>query len=106
MNFKQQSGKSIQEAFNEFHSANPSVYRYFKEYFFYLHKRKGWQRVSGKLIIERLRWEIIVMTNDSDFKIDNNFTSHYVRLFISEHPEYERCFELRTIKTESQPSLF
>ena len=106
MNFKQQTGRTIQEAFKEFHEANPKVYIYFKEYFNYLHKRKGWQRVSGKLIIERLRWEIMVKTDDPDFKINNNFTAHYVRLFISEHPEYEKCFELREIRSDSQSSLF
>ena len=103
MNYKQQTGKTIHEAFLKFHKENPKVYNYFREYFFYLHKRKGWERVSG--IIERLRWEILVKTNDPDFKINNNFTAHYVRLFLSENPEYEKCFELRNIKSDVQIDL-
>ena len=111
MNFKQQTGKSIQEAFNKFHKENPKVYKYFKEYFFYLHKRKGWQKVSGKLIIERMRWEVLIKSTvdrkNIDFKIDNNFTAHYVRLFISEHPEYAKCFELRELRSiDMQTNLF
>ena len=106
MNFKQQSGISIREAFNKFHKDNPKVYKYFKEYFFYLHKRKGWQKVSAKLIIERIRWEVLITTKDPEFKINNNFTAHYVRLFIQDHPEYERCFELRSVKFSMQQTLF
>ena len=99
MDYKQQSGKSIQEAFEKFHKENPSVYKYFKEYFFFLHERKGWQRIGAKLIVERIRFELIVKTNAPDFKISNNFTARYVRLFISENPEYERCFELRELRS-------
>jgi len=100
MNYKQQSGKSIQEAFEKFHKENPSVYKYFKEYFFFLHERKGWQKISSKHIFERLRWEIIMKVHfKPGFKINNNFPSRYVRLFISEHPEYEHCFEIRELRS-------
>jgi len=98
MNFKQRTGKSIPEAFKEFHNKNPKIYHHFKEYFFYLHNRKGWRKVGGKLIMERIRFEVLIMTKGSDFKIDNNFTAYYIRLFIQDYPQYEKCFELRTIK--------
>ncbi len=100
MNYRQQSGKSIQEAFVEFHEANPEVYNYFKKYFFHLHDRKGWEQVSAKLIVEHIRWEALMMTKSPDFKIDNNFTAHYVRLFLSDYPEYDYCFKLRSIKPD------
>lgn len=106
MNYKQQSGKSIQEAFTKFNKENPKVYDYFKQYFFYLYNRKGWQKVSAKLIIERVRWEVFTSTNDPDFKINNNFTAHYVRLFLRDYPEYDKCFELRSIKSDPQTRLF
>ena len=99
MNYKEQSGQTIKEAFNEFHKENPRIYQYFKNYFMYLHKRKGWQRVSAKLIIERVRWEVLVKTSDPEFKINNNFTAHYVRLFVKENPQYEKCFEFRKLQS-------
>jgi len=99
MNYQQQTGKTIYEAFLEFDKKNPKVYAYFKEYFIFLHKRKGWQKVSGKLIMERIRWEVIITTDATDFKINNNFTAHYVRMFLEEHPGYEKCFELRELKS-------
>jgi len=99
MNYKEQSGQTIKEAFAEFHQKNPAVYSQFKVYFDYLHKYKGWQKVSAKLIIERIRAEVLVKTSDPEFKIDNNFTAHYVRLFVSENPQYEKCFEFRSLKS-------
>lgn len=102
MNFKQQSGKTITEAFAKFHKENPKVYQLFKEYFFFLHKRKGWQRVGAKLIMERIRFEYLIITSDPNFKINNNFTTHYARLFVKEHPEYKKCFVFRKVKELEQ----
>lgn len=102
MRFKERTGKTIKEAFAEFHKSNPKVYTYFKVYFNYLHKRKGWMRVSAKLIMERVRWEVIIKTGDPDFKINNNYTAHYARLFVKEHPEYKKCFEFRRVQELEQ----
>ncbi len=106
MNFKNSSGKSIDEAFRDFHKANPQIYSWFKKYFFHL-ERKGKKKISGKLIIERVRWEAFVKTTGEDFRINNNFTSRYVRLFIREFPQYSNYFELRTIHADPvQQNLF
>jgi len=99
MNHKAKSGKSIDESFRDFHQKNPHVYKHFKDYFEMLHHRKGWQRVSAKLIIERVRWEIWSSADSLDFKINNNYTSRYVRMFIKDYPQYEHCFELRSLKS-------
>ena len=99
MNYKERSGHTIKEAFTKFHLENPQIYKLFKVYFNYLHHRKGWQRVSAKLIIERVRAEVLVETSDPEFKINNNFTTHYARLFVKENPQYEKCFEFRSLKS-------
>ena len=99
MKYIEKSGHPIHQAFQKFHKDNPHVYAYFKKFFFYLHDSKGWQQVSAKFIMERCRWEIITHTTAPDFKIDNNFTSRYVRLFLSDYPEYDKCFVLRELKS-------
>jgi len=99
MDFKTQSGKTIDEAFEDFHKANPHVYKYFKDYFEMLHHRKSWQKVSGKMIMENLRWTVLTKTNGSEFKLDNNFTSRYIRVFVKEFPQYKKCFTLKSLKS-------
>lgn len=98
MNFKDKTGKSISEAFAEFHKENPHVYGYFKSFFFYLHS-KGWQKISAKLIVERCRGEIITITSAPDYKINNSYTAYYARLFVKEYPQHKKCFEFRELKS-------
>ena len=99
MNFKQKNGKTIEQAFSEFHKENPRIYEYFKEYFELLHIRKGISRVSSKLIINRIRFEISIGTTSVDYKINDAFTAHYSRLFVKDYPQYIHCFEFRRIRS-------
>ena len=106
MKFKEQSGKSIDEAFRDFHKKNPQVYAWFQKYFFHL-QRKGRKKIGAKMLIERIRFEVFMKTTGEDFKINNNFTSRYVRLFIREYPQYKSYFELRAIHSDPvQQNLF
>ena len=108
MNFKQANGISIRESFLEFHKDNPVIYDYFKKYFFYLHNEKKIKRVSSKLIINRIRWEVFIKTSGDPYKINDAYTAHYARLFVSEFPQYKEAFEFRRIRSEAplQASLF
>ncbi len=99
MNFKEKNGISIDEAFKRFHKANPLVFTWFKNYFYYFHGR-GKKRVSAKLIAECLRQEPALKTKSENYKLDNSFVSRYVRLFIKDHPQYTKCFELRKLKSD------
>jgi len=99
MNFKQSNGKSIEQAFSEFHKENPHIYEYFKDYFQLLHIRKGIKKVSSKLIINRIRWEVTIKTTSTDYKINDAFTAHYARLFVKDYPQYIDCFEFRRIRS-------
>lgn len=100
MKFRQQTGKSIYEAFTEFHSRNPEVYKRFKEIVWLL-VNKGKQKLSSKLIINFIRWELYVETTDDScpYRINDAYTAHYVRLFIKEFPEMEKYFELRALRS-------
>lgn len=92
--YEKMTGKTIGEAFAEFHAENPAVYQMFKKYFFELYT-SGARKTSAKLITERVRWESMIKTNGEPYKINNNFTSYYARLFIKDFSSFKDCFETR-----------
>ena len=91
--------KSIQQSFEEFNAANPKVYGMFKTFAATL-KGYGKKKIGSKLIMERIRWEMVATTETEDFKINNNFSSRYARKLIAEFPEFDGMFELRELKAE------
>lgn len=95
--YRQDKGKSIDGAFNEYHAKNPKVYSYFK-HFVNQAIANGKTKTSSKLIVNRIRWEVIMDTSEEDFKINDAFTSRYSRLFIHEHPEHEKIFKFRHLR--------
>lgn len=97
MKYFEQTGKTIPEAFEDYQYENPEIYRYFSKYAFEL-IHSGMKKISAKLIIERVRWEIIMETKPDRFKINNVFTSYYARLFVQHNPEHKNKFEFRKIK--------
>ncbi len=79
---------SKMEKFNIFHRENPQVYEYFVTFAMTLINR-GYKRISGRLIIERVRYETMTETVSNDgFKINNDHIAHYARLFIRQYPEH------------------
>ena len=86
------------EKFLSFHNKYPQVYRLFSKFANELLNR-GWDKIGSKMIIERIRWEVATGSMDADgFKINNNFTCYYSRLFMNENPTKKDCFETREIK--------
>lgn len=99
MRYSEQTGKSIPEAFQDFHRDNPRVYELFRKFALWLIETKGKKKISSKLIINRIRWEIYLETKTEDkYRINDAFTSHYARLFILEFPKYSDRFELRRLR--------
>jgi len=78
--------------FLEFHTANPHIYEYYKEK---IHKavQSGRDVYSIQLITEENRWE-------KRYRISNNHTAYYARLFIEENPQYKSFFKLRPVKRD------
>lgn len=94
------SGGTIQEAFEAFHAANPWVY----DALCRLTRRGlagGRRRLGIGMLFEVLRWNVLLATDDpaSDFKLNNNYRSRYVRLMLTEHEEWSGVFELRELHT-------
>lgn len=96
------------EAFQKFHKANPSVYDLFRQLTLYIIREKKKTRIAGKMLIEYLRWNMFVKPSTSEYKINNTFTSYYVRLFIREYPAYKDYFERRKSEADQpkQKDLF
>jgi hypothetical protein len=110
MNYKKQTGKTIEEAFQEFHNANPSVYvnyiKFAKNWIKALQTRKQKIRISSKQIIGRIRWFYEIEKKIGEFKINDAFTCYYSRLFIKDYPQYKDVFEFRELRASSQIKLF
>lgn len=89
--------KTIEERFREFHSRNPQVYALFRE--FARRAMDSGRRIGAKAIMERVRWEVYMKSRDGEgFKINNSYTSRYVRLLIDEYPEFKGFFEMRDLR--------
>lgn len=94
-----QRRRSISERFWEYHDANPAVYdllvRFAREA-----RAAGRQHIGIQMLIERARWHAVVETVDpgSEFKINNNYASHYARLIMAECPDLDGFFEVRELR--------
>nr|WP_299067101.1 hypothetical protein [uncultured Allomuricauda sp.] len=90
---------SITSKFYAFHNKYPEVYIKFKNITFKAIK-KGFENYGAKGVMELVRWHTAGPTKEDGFKINNNYTSYYVRLFEKEFPQHEGFFRKRKIKQE------
>ena len=90
--------KSLDQKFDEYHADNPGVYAKFVAYAEQL-KSAGRTRIGAKAIVERIRWDSLVAAIDGDYKINNSYTSRYVRLVSKERPDLAPLFALRSLKS-------
>jgi len=88
---------SLDSKFATYHSENPHIYREFEKMTFAL-IRAGKDHYGAKAIFEAMRFETIISGND-DFKINNNYTSRYVRMFDKKHPGLSDFFRKRELKS-------
>ena len=79
------------------HESNPHFFEHFERFTFEA-IRRGHTRLSGWLIANRVRWETMVVTRGSDYKISNNYIALFTRLFMVRHPEYVGFFKTKTMK--------
>tara|TARA_E500000318_G_C3532556_1_gene201212 strand:+ start:666 stop:977 length:312 start_codon:yes stop_codon:yes gene_type:complete len=79
------------------HKENPEFYELFKKFTFQA-IRKGHRKLSAWLIVNRIRWEAMIVTTGNEYKISNDFIALYARLFMHEHPDYKGFFKTKTMK--------
>lgn len=93
---------NIQMKFEEFHANNPHVYKLIMR-FIGEAKRRGFKHYTIKGIFERVRWHMNIetyATGNDEFKLNNNFTSRYVRLIEQRHPELTGFFRTRELTAD------
>ena len=96
---KEVKGINIKQAFELFDKANPEVYNLFEMKALTAYQM-GKNKMSSKLIINVIRWEAFIQTEDkfSTFKINDAYTSHYARKFALNNPSLKNLFNYRELR--------
>lgn len=81
--------------FEQFHADNPLVYDTLCRLARAWVRRTGRYKLGINSLIERVRWEIAINTNDPEFKVNNNYAPYYARLIMTTEPDLAGIFELR-----------
>jgi len=91
---------SFERRFFEFHNENPGVYKELVRLARQA-KKAGARRIGVRMLWEVMRWNLTVATYDpnSDFKLNNNYHSRYVRLIVQRNPDLSGMFELRVLRS-------
>ena len=93
---------SIDAAFWKFHTQNPKVYSTLVRLATQA-KERGVKRIGIRMLWEVMRWEMTmggVRTNEGDvYKLNDHYTSRYVRLISRQHPELGELFETRKLRS-------
>lgn len=96
--FSDEQPGAIAERFATFHETNPDVYAALV-----MHTRElvelGHHRVGIGMLWEVLRWSHM-RTDDptSDFRLNNDYRSHYARLIMDQEPDLADVFETRRLR--------
>lgn len=91
---------SIDSRFAEFNQQNPQVYwelvRLAREW-----KKAGKTKIGIRMLWEVMRWNLSLQTkSEDDFKLNDHFTSRYVRLIMTHEKDLAGMFEIRTLRAE------
>lgn len=89
---------SIAEQFMAFHRHNPQVYTALHYLAFNL-VASGRKRGSINQLFEVLRYEYSLRTHGDDYKLNNNYRSHYARLLMNNEPALRGWFETRDLRS-------
>jgi hypothetical protein len=97
-----QGPRRLEEAFEQYHMANPAVFELFCRYSFEL-KAAGKRRGSGPQVFERIRWEFDTNPDlkGQTFAASNDLRAYYARLAMDTYPEHFAGW-FRTSMTTSQ----
>jgi hypothetical protein len=88
---------NILSDFRKYHAANPHVYQLFRRFTLQV-INTGRERYGAKSIFEQIRWHTEIESKGEDFKINNNYTPFYARMFMYEYPQNDGFFRLRTMR--------
>lgn len=83
------------DAFLSSFLANPLIWRQFER--FALDAINTRRKVGAKAVMERVRWETEIERAE-EFKVSNNWTAYYARIFALKHPAYRNYFDFKQVK--------
>ena len=98
------TAKQLRRDFYKYHRANPQVWKLLVRFAFEA-LDSGVRRIGISFLVERIRWEVQVVTRSTDgFKINNNHQPFYSRRLARHYPELANLFETRRQKKVAQVS--
>lgn len=116
MNYKQYTGRSIRQDFEEFHKKQPRVYEEFIKLALQAIRKEGKQKISAKLILNVIRWNVIIEATPQTlfdsageeirFTLNDAFSAYYARLFAQDYPQHASKLEFRRLRNEDDQSTF
>lgn len=83
--------------FCSFHEQNPRVYDLLR-YYAYEAKQNGFRKLSIWLLANRVRWQVNILTQGSQFKLPNGTLAYYSRLLMAKEPDLQGFFDTRPLK--------
>jgi hypothetical protein len=83
-----------------YHYANPEIYREFEKMTLQT-IRKGFSHYGSKAIFELIRWHTPI-GDDGEYKVNNNYTAHYARMFERKYPRYAGFFRKRVARADEE----
>ena len=89
---------TITANFLDFHARNPHVYKTLAFKAKIYRSRNPIAKLGIATLWENMRWDYLMSTDYQDFKLNNNYRSHYARLLMSQNPELSGMFETRERK--------
>ena len=89
--------RTIEGAFDDFHSANQWVYDALVSMARDMVAR-GHRRIGIGMLFEVLRWHWLRGTEGDEFKLNNNYRSRYARLIMDTEPDLCDVFETRELR--------
>jgi len=98
LKFRPPKAKEIrqQSRFAKYHQDNPQIYRAFN-LFAWEAINKGRKYYGAKALMEVVRWKTTV-EGSGIFKINNNYTSRYARMWEANNPQHEGFFRKRLLR--------
>jgi hydrogenase maturation factor len=102
-----ESFNKIEQAFIEFDTQNPEVYRQL------VRLARQWRaagkaKLGIKTLFEKLRWEwhVAGLTESDGYKLNNNFTALYARKIMKNEADLDGLFEIRSLASERSPMVW
>lgn len=92
---------TLTESFIEFHRDNPHIYLMFDRFTWEIIER-GLSTFSVDALFHRMRWYTDIETSNSEgFKLNNDHTAFYARLWMLNNPTYNRFFKVRASEADA-----